>query len=80
MTRDEIIRMAREAGAAVGTVMPDGPEIIFPQCMDVERFATLVAAAEREACAKFVEEEYVRQFDEPWRQNLAAAIRARGQA
>ncbi len=36
--------------------------------------------AEREACAKFVEDGYVRQFEEPWRQNLAKAIRARGQA
>lgn len=35
------------------------------------------AAAEREACAKFVEDEYVRQFDEPWRQHLARSIRAR---
>ena len=35
--------------------------------------------AEREACAKFVEEDYVRQFEEPWRKNLAAAIRARGE-
>jgi hypothetical protein len=35
--------------------------------------------AEREACAKFIEQEYVRQFDEPWRDNLAKAIRARGQ-
>ena len=40
-------------------------------------FAKLVAAAEREACAKFIEQEYVRQFDEPWRDNLAKAIRAR---
>ncbi len=34
---------------------------------------------EREACAKFIEDDYVRQFEEPWRQNLAAAIRARGE-
>ena len=32
---------------------------------------------EREACAKFIEQEYVKQFDEPWRDNLAKAIRAR---
>jgi hypothetical protein len=32
---------------------------------------------EREACAKFVEHEYMRQFEEPWRKNLAAAIRGR---
>jgi hypothetical protein len=44
------------------------------------RFAELVAEHEREACAKFVEEVYVRQFQRPWREDLAAAIRARGQA
>ena len=42
MTRDDIIRMAREAGAATGSPAPGVPEIIFPQCMDVERFAALV--------------------------------------
>lgn len=36
------------------------------------------AAVEREACARFVEEGYVRQFENPWREDLAAAIRARG--
>ena len=55
MTREDIIRMAREAGAAVGKPTPDAREIIFSQCMDVERFADLVASAEREACAKHVE-------------------------
>jgi hypothetical protein len=34
-------------------------------------------AAEREACAEFVEDGYVRQFERPWREDLAAAIRAR---
>jgi len=43
----------------------------------LERFAALVAAAEREACAKY--------FDEHWRETwtdeqIAEAIRARGQA
>ena len=39
MTRDDIIRMARESGLPV-------------QIFQLERFAELVAAAEREACAK----------------------------
>jgi hypothetical protein len=44
MTREEIIRMAREAGLAYGSdEKPLG---------SVTRFATLVAAAEREACAR----------------------------
>ena len=46
-----IIEMAREAGAAVGSPAPNAPEIIFPQCLDVQRFAELVRADEREACA-----------------------------
>ena len=46
-----IIEMAREAGAAVGSPAPNAPEIIFPQCLDVQRFAALVRADEREACA-----------------------------
>jgi hypothetical protein len=67
MTRDDIIRMAREAEIVVTG------EAVWKLC-------ELVAAAEREACAKFVEDEYVRQFERPWREDLAAAIRARGQA
>jgi len=42
-----IIEMAREAGAAVGNPVVGGPEIIFPQCLDVQRFAELVRADER---------------------------------
>ena len=34
-------------------------------------------AAEREACAKFIEDEYVRDFDKQWRIDLTEAIRAR---
>lgn len=59
MTRDDIIRMARELrlyGVPVDAL---------------ERFAVLVAAAEREACAKVCE-----AFDK----YAAAAIRARGEA
>lgn len=70
MNREDIIRMAQEAGWT-------GPEENVTYVAMLERFANLVAAAEREACAKFIEQEYVRQFDEPWRDNLAKAIRAR---
>lgn len=73
MTRDDIIRMAREAGFQTdmfGLGIWDSSEF--------NKFASLVAAAEREACAKFIEQDYVRQFDEPWRDNLSKAIRARG--
>ena len=70
MNREDIIRMAQEAGWT-------GPEENVTYVAMLERFANLVAAAECEACAKFIEQEYVRQFDEPWRDNLAKAIRAR---
>ena len=49
----------------------------------IGRFATLVAAAEREACAKVCEDDALSsQYGErsKYRQLLAAAIRARGQA
>lgn len=50
MTSDDITRMAREAGMAglAGTIVCDMDEL--------SRFATLVAAAEREECAKVCEE------------------------
>lgn len=70
MTRDDIIRMAQKARLVMYDY--DHPSL--------ERFADLVAAYEREQCAKFVEEGYVRQFERPWREDLAAAIRERGQA
>jgi hypothetical protein len=69
MDREDIIRMARnEYGIYAFTAE------------SLAEFATLVAAEEREACAKFIEHDYVRQFERPWRDDLSAAIRARGQA
>ena len=84
MTQDEIIRMAREAGLykmiQVKHVVDKVYEIPSEK---LERFATLVAAHEREACAKVCEEEA-----EEWSGRTepheavvrcAAAIRARGE-
>ena len=52
-----------------------------PTCNRYACVATREAVlAEREACAQFIEHEYVRQFERPWRVDLSAAIRARGQA
>ena len=79
MTRDDIIRMARESGIIQ-------PEIVFTH---LERFAALLAAAEREACAKVAESMRPhggRMFNEAQSAcfsaltDCAAAIRARGQA
>jgi len=81
MDREEIIRMAREAGI--------GPVYGYES---IERFAVLVAAHEREACAKACEEVESRaeelwdKFAYPEDQGMAsgarqcaAAIRARGE-
>ena len=75
MTRDDIIRMAKEAGWDSGLVMLVG---------NLEVFAALVAAAEREACAKVCEWEAAKLEQWPQRDALAvrtcaAAIRARGE-
>ena len=65
MTRDEIIKLAREADLWLTS-----PERIAA----VERFAALVAAAEREECAKLLED-FARFGDT---RDCIAAIRARG--
>jgi hypothetical protein len=66
MTKDDIIRMAREAGP-----LTKGP---FDDWCD--RFANLVAAAEREACAAICEEEEELRDHTPF--DCALRIRARG--
>jgi hypothetical protein len=50
MTRDDIIRMAREAGFPIPKVPNE--ELEFALVSVIERYAALVAAAEREECAK----------------------------
>ena len=73
MTTDEIIdiiRMARECGLHLG-----GP----PLESGLARFAALVAAAEREACAKVCEARFVGDLtrEDMEARRCAAAIRAR---
>ena len=82
MTRDDIIRMARKAAEETGTLVPT--EWNDPL---LERFAALVAAAEREACAEVCEMRKILEVDyEDERhynqgiEHCAAAIRARGEA
>jgi hypothetical protein len=75
MTQDEIIEMVREAGGSdVGghgwTTWVGTQSTEF-----LERFANLVAAKEREACAKVIDG--WADYDV---EGLAEAIRARGQA
>jgi hypothetical protein len=74
MTRDDIIRMARQVGFVL-----DEADFIYPNPrrsgiqLELERFAALVAQHEREACAKVAEEGLIGH-------TIAKAIRARGNA
>ena len=78
MNRENIIRMAREAGFNVekGYLLR-----ITGIDEDLERFAALVTSAEREACAKVCEEyETNNDIAETWLNIVSEVIRARGQA
>ena len=75
MNREDIIRMAREAGLS-NEIGAFG----YPYLLELERFASLVAAAEREECAKVcdvlaVHPEYASDITKV----AAQAIRARGE-
>ena len=83
MTRDDIIRMAREAGFNQILVTIAGEDVWIDDGFyveEMERFAALVAAAEREACAKLCDELRDEDGFEPYGTECAAAIRARGEA
>ena len=81
MNREDILRLAREA-----RIEQDG-DMLYSfrnsdkdqdvRIEDLERFAVLVAAAEREACAKVCEGRLQEGLNF---EGCAAAIRARGQA
>lgn len=72
MTKDDIIRMAREAGLCTWVVPPQGA------VGQLEHFAALVAEHEREMCAR-VCDAWSKRPDDVGGYG-AAAIRARGQA
>ena len=71
MTQDEIIRMAREVFVDI-----DIEGLTEPQAL--ERFADLVAAHEREACAKVCDGIRNNDGTNALAWECAAAIRARG--
>ena len=81
MNKEDIIRMAGGAGFA----SPDGSFITWDASDEqLERFAALVAAAEREACAKVCEDIPLPKDSKalthgPTIERCAAAIRARGE-
>lgn len=66
--RDEVIRMAREAGLYVGTNLSGvqlvgheylpGSVLVHLDVEDLRKFAVIVAAEEREACAKVCDAEH----------------------
>jgi hypothetical protein len=68
MTREDIIRMAREAGLIGGPVYTQG----------IERFAALVAAHEREECAKIANAWQTEVLNPMYSCDCATAIRRRG--
>ena len=79
MTRESIIKLARKAGLANARDETDLAAFVL-------RFAALVAAAEREACAQVCDaaaepRKGYGQTDEQWAAStLAERIRARGNA
>ena len=79
LTKDSFLRLAREAGLPVSDKF-DGIGYVwcsdeYPIDEQLQRFANLVAAAEREACAKLCEQMGVEGYGTLF---IAAAIRARG--
>ena len=83
MTRDDIIRMAREAGFRAGRIelynsdpLPFVAPCSATDCLpEIERFAAIVAAAEREACARLCEDD---DHELEIGRYCAAGIRERG--
>ena len=92
MTRDDVIRMAREADFRAGHIelynsdpMPFIAPCSATNCMpELVRFAAIVAAAEREACAQLVERNAAACRTHSELHDIlsanAMAIRARGDA
>ena len=79
MTKDDIIKLAREAGfEKVVAIHPDGAKTVtVAPVPELLAFANLVAAHEREACAKVCDEFQARDVGmQP--AECAGAIRARG--
>lgn len=83
MTRDDIIRMAHEAYCSRVNLHTDQKASISR----LMRFAALVAAIERDACAKVCDEKVGAEYatgkvdhnEMGWTQACAIDIRARGQ-
>jgi hypothetical protein len=81
MTRDDIIRMAREAGAKDYGTGEEGATALMLRDDAIERFFHLAAAHEREECAKLCEDEIerIRPLYSVTAENCTKVIRARGE-
>lgn len=78
MNRDELFRMARDAGLAHWDDMVQADAFSFALPKRLERFAASVAAAEREACVSIITRE-AQAYSEPvWAVEIVNDIRARG--
>jgi len=93
MTRDDIIRMAKESG--LDSILDDWLHEFTPgnwpetDIQELDHFVALIAAAEREACAavcerlpetfKIAADEFGYKAEMPTAENYAAAIRARSE-
>lgn len=73
MNREDIIRMAREAGIEWDLIDEDEGQIWYINAEGLQRFAQLVSFAEREACAQVCESDDSMRWA-----GAAEAIRARG--
>lgn len=79
MNREEIIRMAREAGFDVesdGKIWEPSMLSQTPITDEVIRFAALIAAAKQEQCADAVETLLQSDCNASYASDIAAAIRA----
>jgi hypothetical protein len=80
MTKDDVLRMAKEAAQFDGTTSLEKSVVLYAAMSKefLEKFAELVRADEREACAKVCEE----WLHGDWHNQgvvAAAMIRARGE-
>jgi hypothetical protein len=74
MNREDIIRMAREAGL---WETRHSVEMAIGGVGELEDFAKLIAEHEREACAKIVENESLQYTSPVWAFEIVNDIRAR---
>lgn len=76
MNKEKVVELAREAG-----FMAYGNHDVYAAHDDLQRFAALVAAHEREQCARIVDAEKIGFYDDDaMLRRLSKAIRARGGA